>query len=92
MGIRLDLTNAVIISEADETIAKNGIHPRCPHCGKDLLHNHDTVIISRVGAVVKWECCKCRKQYYRLEVTVPANIAPEKFYERIRKALSLEEG
>lgn len=85
--VRLDPTNAVIVLRADGKIIHNGIHQRCPHCGAALLHNHNAVIISKVGAVEKWECCKCRKQYNTITLPVPADTTPEEFYENIRKAL-----
>lgn len=88
---RLDPTNAVIVSKADGKIIHNGVHQRCPHCGAALLHNRDTVPIWNVGAVGRWECCKCRKQYHTITLPVPADITPEEFYEKIRKALFVEE-
>lgn len=86
--LRLDPTNAVIVK--DGKVIGNGIHKRCPHCGKALFP-HDTVIIWTVGAVTKWVCCKCRNEYHTLTLTVPVNTAPEKFYEKIRAALFTEE-
>ena len=88
--VRLDPTNAVIVLRADGKIIHNGIHQRCPHCGAALLHNHNAVIISKVGAVEKWECCKCRKQYNTITLPVPADTTPEEIYENIRKALFVE--
>ena len=89
--LRLDPTNAVIVSKADGKITHNGVHQRCPHCGSALLHNHNAVIIWKVGAVEKWECCKCRKQYNAITMPVPVDTTTEEFYEKIRKAL-FEEG
>lgn len=89
--VRLDPTNAVIVSRADGKILLNGIHQRCPHCGAALLHNHNAVIIWKVGAVEKWECCKCRKQYNTITLPVPVDTTPEEIYENIRKALFVEE-
>ena len=89
--IRLDPTNAVIVSKADGKIIHNGVHQRCPHCGAALLHNHNAVIIWSVGAVEKWECCKCRKQYNTLTIPVPPVTTPEELYEDIRKALFEED-
>ena len=89
--VRLDPTNAAIVSEADGKIIRNGVHQRCPHCGAALLHNHATVPIWNVGAVGKWECCKCRKQYNTITLPVPVDTTPEAFYEKIRKALFEED-
>ena len=85
--IRLDPTNAVIVSKADGKIIRNGVHQRCPHCGSALMHNRDTVPIWNVGSVGRWECCKCRKQYNTLTIPVPPVTTPEELYEDIRKAL-----
>lgn len=90
--VRLDPTNAVIVSKADGKIIHNGVHQRCPHCGAALLHNRSTVPIWNVGATGKWECCKCRKQYNTITMPVPLDIDPEEFYEKIRAALFTEEG
>ena len=94
--VRLDPTNAVIVSKADGKIVRNGVHQRCPHCGAALVDNHGTVIMGtviiwKVGAVEKWECCKCRKQYHAITMPVPVDTTPEEFYEKIRNAL-FEEG
>lgn len=89
--VRLDPTNAVIVSKADGKIIRNGVHQRCPLCGAELLHNFKTVPIWNVGATGKWECCKCRKQYHTITLPVPADTTPEEFYEKIRKALYEEE-
>lgn len=89
--VRLDPTNAVIVSKADGKIIHNGVHQRCPHCGAALLHNHNAVIIWKVGAVERWECCKCRKQYSTITMPVPLGITAEEFYEKIRKALFEED-
>ena len=89
--VRLDPTNAVIVSNEDGKIIRNGVHQRCPNCGAALLHNHSTVIIWEVGAVEKWECCKCRNQYNTITLPVPVDSTPEAFYEKIHKALYEEE-
>lgn len=85
--IRLDPTNAVIVSEESGKIIHNGIHQRCPWCGTALLHNRHTYPILNVGAVGRWECGKCRKQYCVLTIPVPPTESPEEFYEEIRKRL-----
>ena len=85
--LRIDPTNAVIVAKDDGKIIRNGIHMRCPGCGKALLHNHGTVPIWNVGAVGRWECCKCRKQYHTITLPVPMDTTPEEFYEKIRGAL-----
>lgn len=85
--VRLDPTNAVILSKDDGKIICNGIRQRCPHCGKVMLYN-DAVIIWKVGAVEKWECCKCRKQYNTITIPVPVDTTPEEFYETISKAFT----
>lgn len=90
-GLRLDPTNAVIVSKPDGKIIRNGVHQRCPHCGAALLHDHNAIIIWKVGAVEKWECCKCRKQYNTLTIPVPPVTTPEELYEDIRKALFEED-
>lgn len=89
--VRLDPTNAVIVSKADGKITRNGIHPRCPHCGAALLHNHRNFLCTTVGSQHKNECGYCRNQYQTLELTVPVDTTTEEFYEKIRKAL-FEEG
>lgn len=90
--VRLDPTNAVIVSTADGKIIHNGVHQRCPHCGAALLHNHNAFIIWKVGAVEKWECGKCRKQYNTITLPVPVDTTPEEIYENIRRALFVKEG
>lgn len=90
-NVRNDPTNSVIVSNAEGKIIRNGIHQRCPRCGKALMHNHDTVPIWNVGAVGRWECCKCRKQYNTLTIPVPTDTTTEEFYEKIRKNLFSEE-
>jgi len=87
---RLDPTNAVITGP-DGQIIENGVHMRCPHCGKPLLHNHDTVLIHSVGATRKWECCKCRKQYKTLTLPVPPSLTPEQFYAQILQGVFSKE-
>lgn len=89
--VRLDPTNAVIVTRADGKIIHNGVHQRCPHCGAALLHNHNAFIICKVGAVEKWECGKCRKQYNTITIPVPVDTTPEEIYENIRKALFVED-
>lgn len=89
---RVDPTNTCIVTDAGNEIIKNGIHMRCPHCGTDFIHNRRTVPICNVGAVGKWECCKCRKQYNTITLPVPLDTTPEEFYENIRIALFAEEG
>lgn len=89
--IRLDPTNAVIVSMADGKIIHNGVHQRCPHCGAAMLYNRDTFIITTVGAVQKFACFHCKKQYQTITLPVPADTTPEEFYEKIRKALFEED-
>lgn len=89
--VRLDPTNAVIVTRADGKIIHNGVHQRCPHCGAALLHNHNAFIICKVGAVEKWECGKCRNQYNTITIPVPVDTTPEEIYENIRKALFVED-
>ncbi len=85
--VRLDPTNAVI-TEATGEIIKNGVHQRCPHCGKALLHNRDAVNIWTVGATKEWQCCKCRKNYKSLTIPVPPSFTPEHFYETLLQAIA----
>lgn len=89
--VRLDPTNAVIVSKADGKIIRNGVHQRCPHCGAALMHNHATVPIWNVGAVGRWECCKCRLKYNVLTIPVPVGYTPEEFYEKILNKVFFEE-
>lgn len=89
--VRLDPTNAVIVSKVDGKIIRNGIHQRCPICGRALLHNKDTFLMWSVGAVKSWECGHCRHSYHTLMISVPEDTTPEEFYEKIRNAL-FEEG
>ena len=88
--VRLDPTNAVIVSMADGKIIRNGVHQRCPHCGAAQLHNRDTAIIWNVGATGMWVCCKCRKQYNTITLPVPVYMTPEEFYEKIRASLTYD--
>lgn len=85
--VRLDPTNAVIVSKTDGKIISNGVHQRCPNCGAALVHNRNTYPIWNVGATGKWECGKCRKRYHTITIPVPLDTSPEQFYEKIRKAL-----
>ena len=89
--VRLDPTNAVIVSEEAGTNTIIGIHQRCPWCGTVLLHNRDTFLITKVGGVGKWECGKCRNQYYVLSIPVPPVQTTAEFYEKIRKKLFEED-
>lgn len=89
--VRLDPTNAVIVSKADGKIIHNGVHHRCPNCGAALLHNRNTFLCTTVGSHRKWECGRCRKLYHTLELPVPVGTTPEEFYEKLQAALFTEE-
>ena len=80
--VRIDRTNAVIVDQENKII-ENGIHLRCPHCGKALLHNRETVNIWTVGAIEQRVCCKCRKNFKTLSLAVPRGMKPETLYNRI---------
>ena len=70
-----------------------GVYRRCPHCGMvDLQHSVQGAsrahhLISRVGAQLKYECGKCRKQFTVLEICVPAAEDPLAFYSAISKRI-----
>ena len=70
-----------------------GPYRRCPYCGLvDYHHSAQGVDkshhpITRVGATLRYECGKCRKQFYCLEVSVPADQTPLEFYQQINAAL-----
>ena len=88
--VRIDRTNAVIVDQENKII-ENGIHLRCPHCGKALLHNRETVNIWTVGAIEQRVCCKCRKNFKTLSLTVPRGMQPESLYNRILCVIPMEE-
>lgn len=74
------------------------IYRRCPHCG--MVDHHYSVQranqahhqITRVGALLKYECGKCRKQFRVFEVCVPADVDPMTFYEKINRLLTPDAG
>lgn len=91
---RHDCTNSAIVAPTGVT---TGIYRRCPHCSMvDLQHSVQGASrshhqITRVGALLRYECGKCRKQFFTFEVCVPADIEPLKFYEQINALLAATE-
>lgn len=89
--IRHNMTNSAIVGPSGKA---TGIYRRCPHCGLvDLQHsvqgaNRSHHQITRVGALLRYECGKCRKQFFAVEVCVPADSKPLDFYEHINTLLS----
>jgi ribosomal protein S27AE len=82
--IRHDRANSAIVKPTGET---SGIYRRCPHCGMvDLQYSAQGASkshhqITRVGALLRYECGKCRKQFHAIELCVPAATDPIAFYE-----------
>lgn len=85
------LTNGVIYE--DGKIAKNGLRVICPFCGEIGLSQGrgGSVNVWTVGAIERRECTKCRKQFFTISLTVPADTAPEDFYSSIVSALKGDE-
>lgn len=67
------------------------LYRRCPHCGmvdhqysaQGLKDSHFQT--TRVGSLLKYECGKCRKQFFTFEVCVPEGEDPYEFYNKIAK-------
>lgn len=89
MKIESETTNGVIYEDSGE-IVKNGLRVICPHCGKIGLHQGrgGSVNIWTVGAIERRECTKCRKQFSTISLTVPADMAPEDFYLKIKEGVT----
>lgn len=72
------------------------IYRQCPHCGSaDRQYSAQSAKdshfqITRVGAVLKYECGYCRKQFHTIELCVPADTDPIAFYQRINTLLNDE--
>ena len=80
-------TNGAIYE--DGKILENGLRVICPFCGEVGMSQGrgGSVNIHTVGAVEKRECTKCRKQFFTISLTVPADTTPEDFYASIMLAL-----
>lgn len=91
--VRHDKFSSVIVNPAGEI---SGVYRRCPHCGMvDLQHSAQGLKrshhqITRVGALLKYECGYCRKQFHTIELCVPADTDPIAFYQRINMLLTEE--
>lgn len=65
------------------------IYTRCPHCGmvdyrysaQGMNHAHHPITL--VGALEKYECGGCRRQFHAIQICVPANTDPMEFYKRV---------
>lgn len=89
MKIESETTNGVIYEDSGK-IVKNGLRVICPHCGEIGLHQGrgGSVNICTVGAIERRECTKCRKQFSTISLTVPADMAPEDFYLKIKEGVT----
>lgn len=89
-NVEREATNGVIYGESGE-IVKNGLRVVCPHCGEIGLHSGHggSVNIWTVGAIERRECTKCRKKFYTISLTVPADMAPEDFYLKVKEGVRL---
>lgn len=69
---------------------------RCPHCGMVDYRNSSQGIeqthhnIWTVGGIRYYQCGKCRKYFYTLEVQVPLDTVPLELYKILNEAISLE--
>ena len=69
---------------------------RCPHCGMiDYRHSsqgiHNTHWPScKVGGVTKYECGKCRKSFFSLEIQVPLDMEPMAVHKKINSMFTQE--
>lgn len=86
-----DMTAAALVTPSG-IVAK--IYRQCPHCGtadrqysaQGAKDSHFQV--TRVGAVLKYECGYCRKQFHAIELCVPADTDPIAFYTHINALLT----
>ena len=87
---RNEPTGSALIGAGGST---TGIYRRCPHCGMvDLQYSAQGMKqahhqITRVGALLKYECGKCRKNFLTFEVCVPTGTDPFEFFDRINSLL-----
>lgn len=88
---RNDPTNTVLLTPEN---AVYRVYLRCPHCGQvDWQYSAQGIKdshfpITRVGAVQKYECGRCRRQFHSIEFCVPENTDPLEFYEKIANLLN----
>ena len=74
-----------------------GVRMHCPHCGMIDYKNvnqssaHAHWEIWRVGGVRYYQCGKCRKYFYSLEVQVPLDIEPMELYKNINSEFDVKE-
>ena len=87
---RHDICGASYIQENG---AVCGVYRRCPHCG--MVDHHYSAQgaskahhqITRVGAILQYECGGCRKRFHAVEISIPANTTPQLFYDKLCKLL-----
>jgi len=88
-----DLLGTSLVNEAGEP---QKVLTRCPHCGMiDYRHSsqgiHNTHWPScKVGGVTKYECGKCRKSFFSLEIQVPLDMEPMAVYKKINSMFTQE--
>lgn len=77
--------------DAEGKVEKVLMH--CPHCGMiDYRFSaqgiKETLWPScKVGSITHYECGKCRKRFYSLEVQVPIDMTPQELYEKLNAAI-----
>lgn len=85
MKKRTDITNTALITDGGTV---SSIYLRCPHCGLiDYQYSAQGIKeslfqITRVGAVRKYECGKCRKHFRTIELCIPAGEDTLAYYEQ----------
>ena len=77
----------------DDNGTVQGIYTRCPHCGTvDLRHMNQGIryshfLVWNSKGIKKYQCGKCRKHFYTIQLMVPTDMEPMEFYEKINTLL-----
>lgn len=90
---RHDLLGTVLVDDRGEP---EKILTRCPHCGLiDYRHSSQGAKNTHwqswnVGGVREYQCGKCRKSFFTLEVQVPLDMEPMAMYKKINSVFARE--
>lgn len=90
---RNDMLATALVAENGEI---HGIYTRCPYCGMvDLRHMNQGIkrshfLIWDSAGKQNYQCGKCRKYFFTIHLTVPTDMEPMQFYEKINALLQQE--
>lgn len=91
---RNDLLGTVLVDDQGEP---KKILTRCPHCSMiDYRHSSQGAKNThwqnwKVGGVREYQCGKCRKSFFTLEVQVPLDMEPMAMYKKINSVFAQED-